>query len=71
MFRSLCDDTIMEGKICLVDSDYPILYAARNLGVQSPVIPRRFPMRLYANIHWGQDKADAELDCQRRLREMG
>lgn len=30
-----------------------------------------FPLRIVAGIHWGQGKEAAELDCQRRLREMG
>ena len=28
-------------------------------------------LRIVASIHWGQGKEAAELDCQRRLREMG
>lgn len=27
--------------------------------------------RIHVEIHWGQGKVAAELDCQRRLREMG
>lgn len=29
------------------------------------------PFRMLSGIIWGQDKATAQADCERRLREMG
>jgi len=44
---------------------------AAEIARQARVFSHDGPIRIDAGIIWGQGKAAAEADCQRRLKEMG
>ena len=71
MYQEICDEMIGRGMINIFSLDYPVMQVVNNLELSGLIMRGHWPIRLYASIHWGQGKAAAELDCQRRLREMG
>lgn len=59
------------GQIVFSGTKTKLLALCDSLSLRALMMTGQLPLRIVAGIIWGQDKADAELDCLRRLREMG
>lgn len=59
------------GALALKSTDMKLLALCDTFSLSRLMMLGGLPLRIVAGIHWGQGKVAAELDCQRRLREMG
>ena len=59
------------GQLIFQGTKTKLLVLCDTLSLSALMMAGQFPLRIVAGVHWGQGKEVAELDCQRRLREMG